>query len=138
MGIGYYEAASLSFGDRPFTSREFEARMASRRPAKLLSEFKMRGLAERLGRGKYRLLSPGNRPDRRAGEWNRVREILLKSHLPMAWSGPTAVELWTRYRYFVSPSVFVREWHMDVPTEAVTSWTSYLRAHRVSTNRARG
>jgi|SRR5271170_4427723 len=138
MGISYYEAASLLFGDRPFTSREFGMRTASRRSAKTLSELKMLGLAVRLERGRYRLLAPGDRPDRRAREWSRVRSLLLNSPLPMAWAGPSAVELWTGHRYFVSPSVFVREWHIEVPRDSVAEWTQFLHHHRVSTDRNRG
>jgi hypothetical protein len=134
MGIDYYEAASLAFGERPFLTREFGSVTASSRAAKTLSELKSRGLVERLGRGSYRLLSPANRPDRRGAEWARARGLLLGSGLPMAWSGPTAVEVWTRNRYFVSPSVFLREWHIEIPTESTRAWRTFLRDHRLSTS----
>lgn len=138
MSFGYYEAAALLFGDRPFTTREFGGRTASPRPAKTLSEFKTRGLAERIGRGRYRLLSPSDRPDRRAEEWDRARRLLLHSGRPMAWSGPSAVEIWTGDRYFVSPSVFRREWYIDIPEDATSQWVDFLRANRLSTNRRSG
>jgi hypothetical protein len=138
MPLGYYEAACLLFGNRTFTTREFAIHTASRRAAKILSEFKSRGLAERKGRGRYRLLSPGARPDRRATEWDRARKILLHSGLPMAWSGPTAVESWTAGRYFVSPSVFRREWHLNVPEGAARRWADYLRRHRLSADHPLG
>ena len=134
MGIDYFEAASLAFGDRPFQAREFGAITASRRAAKTLSELKSRGLAERLGRGRYRLLSPVDRPDRRTAEWERARNLLLGSGLPMAWSGPTAVEVWTRNRYFVSPSMFLKEWHIEVPEKSARAWRAFLRDHRLSTS----
>jgi hypothetical protein len=130
--MDYLEAASLAFGDRPFLAREFGSRTASPRAAKTLSELKARGLVERLGRGRYRLLSPADRPDRRAAEWDRIHGLLLHSGLPMAWSGPTAVEYWTRHRYFVSPSVYLREWHLDVPKEFAAAWHAFLRRHRLS------
>lgn len=134
MGIDYYEAASLAFGERPFLIREFRSLTASPRAAKTLSELKSRGLVERLGRGNYRLVSPAHRPDRRGAEWDRARGLLLGSGLPMAWSGPTAVEFWTRNRYFVSPSVFLREWHIEIPKESTRAWRTFLRDHRLSTS----
>jgi len=134
MSIDYYEAASLSFGERPFSTREFTSRTASPRAAKTLSELKSRGLVERLGRGRYRLLSPSARPDRRAKEWGRAKELLLGSGLPMAWSGPSAVEIWTGGRYYVAPSFFVRLWYIDVPKESLPAWLRFLRDHRLSTN----
>jgi hypothetical protein len=134
MGIDYYEAASLAFGERPFLAREFRSLTASSRAAKTLSEFKSRGLVERLGRGSYRLLSPAERPDRRGAEWELAKDLLLGSGLPMAWSGPTAVEFWTRNRYFFSPSVFLREWHIDIPKESAVRWRGFLRDHRLSTS----
>jgi hypothetical protein len=137
MSIDYYEAASLLFGEEPFSTGEFKSRTASPRAAKTLSELKSRGLAERLGRGRYRLLSPSSRPDRRAKEWDRAKDLLLGSGLPMAWSGPSAVEIWTRGRYYVSPSFFVRMWHIDVPKESVRTWLGFLRDHHLSTDSRR-
>jgi hypothetical protein len=134
MGIDYYEAACLAFAERPFLTREFRSLTASPRAAKTLSELKSRGLVERLGRGSYRLLSPADRPDRRGTEWDRAKGLLLGSGLPMAWCGPTAVEFWTRNRYFVSPSVFLREWHIEVPKESTRAWRAFLRDHRLSTS----
>ncbi len=52
----------------------------------------------------------------------------------MAWCGPTAVEFWTRNRYFYSPSVFLREWHIEVPKESTRDWLAFLRDHRLSTS----
>lgn len=124
----------MAFGGRPFRTSEFASRTASPRAAKTLSELKSRGLAERVGRGRYRLLAPNERPDRRAVEWSRARNLLLGSGLPMAWSGSTAVEHWTRDRYYVSPSVYVRLWHIDVPKESLGSWLGFLREHRLSAN----
>ncbi len=134
MGIDYYEAASLAFGERPFLVREFRSLTASPRAGKTLSELKSRGLVERLGRGRYRLLSPPERPDRRGAEWDRARSLLLGSGLPMAWTGPSAVEFWTRHRYFLSPSAFLREWHIEIPKESTRAWRTFLRNHRLSTS----
>lgn len=128
---------SLSFGTEPFTVEEFRVRIGSLRPVQTLSELKSRGLVLRLGRGRYRLLEPSERPDLRAAEWNRVRSLILDSGLPMAWTGPDAVALWTGWRYTISPTMFLREFHIEVPEEDAGAWSRYLRAHRVSTSHLR-
>lgn len=132
MPISYGEAASLAFGDGPFSIAEFASRTGSLRATRTLSELTLRGEAERLGRGRYRMLSPHERPDRRAGEWARARRRLLGSGLPMAWVGPDAVGVWTGGRYTVSPSVFVREFHLAIPRSSLAEWHAYLRSHHLS------
>ena len=132
MAFDYYEAASLAFGGTPFSTRDFATRTGSLRSAKTLSELKMRGLAERVSRGKYRLLGPSERPDLRSAERARVRRLLLASGLPMAWTGPTGVALWTGGRYHVSPSVYLTEFHISIPGASESAWRSYLHKHRIS------
>ena len=137
MPFTYVEAAALAFGDRPFTVREFAARTGSLRAARTLNELKMRGEAERVARATYRLLRPEERPDRRAGEWTRARRLILESGLPMAWTGPDAVGVWTGWRYSVSPSAYLREFHLEIPRTSLSEWTAYLRSHRLSTDSRR-
>lgn len=50
----------------------------------------------------------------------------------MAWTGSTAVELWTDHRYTVSPSAFYRVFELAVPERSVGTWKKYLRDHRVA------
>lgn len=134
MTIGYSDAIALAFGDSPFSLREFEIRIGSLRPAQTLSELKTRGIVARLGRGRYRLLTPGERPDLRSAEWERVRRLLLSSGLPMGWAGRDAVALWTGWRYTVSPSMYFREFEVVVPENTRREWASYLRLHHISTD----
>ncbi|HEX9709199.1 MAG TPA: hypothetical protein VGB42_04440 [Candidatus Thermoplasmatota archaeon] len=129
----YAAAAALLFGAREFTAREFAIRTGNPRAAKLLSELKHRGLVARTGRGRYRCLGPDERPDLRAAEWGRAREVLLGSGLPMAWDGASAVEAWTRGGYVTSPSVFTREFHLVVPKGRLKAWEAYLRRNGLST-----
>ena len=134
MALTYFDAASLSFGKREFTVGEFAARTGNPRAAKVLSELKHRGLVNRIGRGRYRCLGPEERPDLRFNDWERIRLILLSAPLPKAWSGSSAVELWTSGRYCVSPSAFIREFHLAVPVEHMDRWKAYLENHRISLN----
>lgn len=134
MPFTYCDAISLAFGSRSFEAREFAWKFGSLRPYRRLSELKIRGVVERVGPGRYRLLSPDERPDLRGAEATRVRHALLDSGLPMAWSGPTAVWVWTGGRYTVSPSVYLREFHINVPRIAVDRWRRFLRRGRISTD----
>lgn len=129
----YLDAASLAFGSSTFTVGEFRHRIGTPRAAKLLNEMKTRGLAERTGRGTYRLLSPGERPDLRRAEWDRVRRAILAAPWDMAWSGPTAVEKWTRGRYRLASSPFARDFHVAVARKDVEAWRAYLSRLHVPT-----
>jgi hypothetical protein len=137
MPFDYCEAASLSFGSDAFSIREFASRMGSRRAAQTLNEMKVRGLVERIARGRYRLLGPAERPDLRSSERLRVRGLILASPLPKAWAGPTAVEVWTGGRYRVSPSVYLSEFHLSIPRSSERAWREYLRGHRISADPSR-
>ena len=132
MPLNYEDVGALHFGEDAFTSEEFARRIGTPRAAKILSELKHRGIVARLGHGKYRFLRPGERPDRRLYEWNRTRRIVLDGPAPKAWTGSTAVELWTGHRYTVSPSAFSRVFELAVPARSVGKWKEYLRGHRVA------
>lgn len=137
MSLTYADAAALVFGSRPFTTKEFRGRTGSPRAAKTLSELKRRGLVERVGRGRYRYLEAHERADPRAAEWRRARNAILRADLPKAWTGPSAVEVWTLGRYYVGPSVFLRLFYLVVPSTAAEGWRRYLREHRISTSTRR-
>ena len=134
MSITYADALALAFGERPFAVEDFRIRIGSLRPVQTLSELKSRGIVGRVGRGRYRLLGPSERPDLRAAEWTRVRKAILASGLPMGWTGPEAVTLWTGGRYTVSPTVYLHEFHIEVPRRSERAWRRYLRLRRVSTS----
>jgi hypothetical protein len=134
MSPTYLDAVTLAFGSRPFSVREFSSRIGANRATRLLNEMKVRGWIERTGRGTYRALPPEERRDMRAHEWTRVNRLLLGSRLPMAWTDADAVRVWTGGRYTVSPSAFLREFHIEIPKEKKGEWIVYLRAHRISTD----
>lgn len=131
MALTYYDVISLTFGEKEFTSRELALRTGNKRAAKLLNELKQRGYVARVGRGRYRVLKPAERPDLRDVEWDRVRTIILDGPEPKAWTGSTAVELWTGMKYTLAPSVFLREFHLAVPRNKLSTWKAYLKKHGV-------
>lgn len=133
MSLTYFDAASTLFGRREFSVGEFRRRVGSPRAAKVLNELKTRGLVERMGRGRYRCLGPEERPDLRAVEWRRVRDVMREAPLWWAWAGSSAVEAWTRGRYKLSPSPFVREFHVGIHETDRKKWEAYLHRHGVST-----
>jgi hypothetical protein len=132
MALTYDEAGSLVFGDAEFTTSEFDRRLGVNGGAKVLSELKRRGVVRRMGRGRYRFLSPSERPDLRSVEWDRVRKIILGGPNPKAWTGATAVEVWTRGDYLVSPSAFARVFSLAIPKESLSVWEAYLLKNGLS------
>lgn len=133
MSLTYLDAGTLVFGGTEFGSSEFNRRLGIDRGAKILSEMKRRGLVSRTGHGRYRFLSPSERPDLRSLEWGRVRRLILRGPNPKAWTGPTAVEVWTRGRYAVSPSAFTRVFSIAIPEKSLAIWKNYLEKSRLST-----
>jgi hypothetical protein len=134
MSLGYAEALSSLFGAEPFTATEFARRANVPRAAKILSELKSRGIVERTGRGVYRNLAPRERPDLRTSEWSRVRDVVLAGPDPKAWTGKTAVEIWTAGRYRLAPSAFFRVFEVSIPRDRVAAWERYLAERKVRTH----
>jgi hypothetical protein len=132
MPLTFEEAGALAFGESEFSSSEFGRRLGIDGGAKVLSELKHRGVVARTGRGRYRFLTPSERPDLRSLEWGRVRRILLDGPDPKAWTGSTAVEVWTRGGYVVAPSAFARVFALAVPERSIQLWEKYLRRHGLS------
>lgn len=132
VGLTYLDVTSLAFGESEFTADDFARRTGHPAPAKALSEMKRRGLVERVARGRYRVLAPNERPDLRAIEWRRVRDVVAGAPIEKAWTGPTAVETWTEGRYRISPSPFTREFHVAVPKPKLEDLKDYLKAHGVA------
>ncbi len=133
MTLTYNDVVSSLFGDKTFSSGEFARRTGNPRAAKVLSELKHRGLVERVGRGAYRCLSPGDRPDLRGSEWARVRDVVLSGPDPKAWAGETAVEHWTGGRYKLALSLYSRVFCLAIPSGREENWRKYLTDHGVST-----
>jgi hypothetical protein len=132
MPTTYVDALDNLYGSSEFTVRDFSTRVGNPRAGKLLSDLKARGYVARVGRGRYRRLSPAERPDLRPFEWRRVREALLSGPGEKAWTGESAVEVWTGGRYRTSPSAFVRFFTMAVPPGSLEGWDLYLRSKGLS------
>lgn len=132
MVLSYLDAIDHLYGGSEFTVPDFATRVGNPRAAKLLSDLKRRGHLARVGRGRYRRLAPGERPDLRRYEWRRARNALLEGPTPKAWAGASAVEVWTGGRYRVSPSVFLRVFTLAVPRSDLLRWRRYLRSRGLS------
>lgn len=131
MGITYTDILSLHFGNSEFTTDDVRIILRTDRSAKLLSDLKFKGVLERTGKGRYRILAPFERIDNRSFEWKRVERIVNMSPFSFAWSGPSAVERWTNGGYLVAPNPYFRTFHIDVNTKDLEGWKEYLRAHSV-------
>lgn len=133
MALTYEDVGTRYFGIREFSSREFAMRLNTPRAAKTLAELKVRGVVTRTGRGRYRFLAPTERPDLRAAEWARVKAAILSAPFAKAWTGPSAVELWTGSRYMVSASPYLRIFNVAILPGDRLEWTRYLRKSGVAT-----
>lgn len=134
MALTYGDALPSLFGSKPFTAREFARRANAPRAAKILSELKRRGIVERLERGTYRCLGPEERPDLRPAEWSRVRHVILEGPSRKAWTGRSAVEIWTGGRYRLAPSPFYRVFELAIPASREADWRKYLASRNVATH----
>ncbi len=89
-----------TFGARPFSVGEFEATFPSPRPHRTLSELKLRGFVERVGRGSYRVVAPERWAAARASlTVDAVERSLSKAPWPYAFTRGSAVRLWSAGRY---------------------------------------
>lgn len=132
MPTSYLDVIDHLYGSSEFSVRDFSARVGNPRAGKLLSELKARGYVERVSRGRYRRLGPSERPDTRRFEWRRVHNVLRDGPGPKAWTGESAVEVWTEGKYRTSPSAFVRYYTLAVPRGSLPRWDRYLRTRGLS------
>jgi len=132
MALTYSDTVSALYGDREFSVAEFSRAINSPRASRTLSELKRRGVVARVGRGRYRCLGPSEKPDLRAAEYRRVRGIARALPYRFAWTGPSAVEVWTDGRYSAPPSLALSELHIAVEATDVGPTLRYLRSHGIS------
>ena len=132
MALTYLDVIISRFGENEFTAKELAILTGNSRSAKLLSELKMRGIVERVGRGKYRVPPLYERPDTRIIEWERVRNVIINAPWKKAWTGSTAVEVWTNRRYKISPNPYLRVFHLLILKSELDEWKKYLRRSGVS------
>ncbi len=130
--LTYSDVIISRFGENEFTAKELVILTENSRSAKLLSELKMRGIVERVDRGKYRVLPLSERPDTRIIEWRRARNIIINAPWKKAWTGSTTVEVWTNGRYKISPNPYLRVFHLSVLKPELDKWRKYLRRFGIS------
>jgi hypothetical protein len=62
-----------------------------------------------------------------------VRNVVLGGPDPKAWTGETALEVWTGGRYRIAPSLYFRVFELAVPRNRSGFWSRYLADRGVST-----
>lgn len=132
MGLTYYDVLSFHFRNSEFTAEDVRILLRNERSAKLLSDLKFKGLVERTGRGRYRVLSPSERVNNRSHEWKRVERVVSSSPYAFAWAWSSAVEKWTDGAYIVSPNPYYRDYYIEVNDKETAKWNEYLKSHSVS------
>lgn len=127
----YSDVLSLHFRDSEFTAEDVRILLRLDRSAKLLSDLKFKGIVERTGRGKYRLLSPSERVDNRSHEWTRIERIVRSSPYEYAFTWSSAVEKWTNGAYIIGPNPYYRPYYIEVNVKDLGKWNEYLIEHSV-------
>ncbi len=115
------------FGNEIFTVAQFRDTFYSPDARKVLSDFHRLGLAERVGRGLYRIIPPADRFRQIVRKTEAPLEAPESSGLPYAYSDATAVSIWTDGSYWTGFTKAVRPLHMKVRTEDVSEWKRSFR-----------
>ena len=131
MSYLYKDFIKDRFGYEEFTVEEFEFETDNERAGKLLSELKLRGVLEHVGRGKYRLKRTSNR-NKLLNEINHDKKIILNAPFPIAFTGNTAVEIWTGGRYIISPNPFMKVFYVEVRKDDINRFKAYLKNNHIS------
>jgi len=117
-----------AFGDHPFTVRRFEATFPASRAYRTLSELRVGGYAERVGRATYRARPPHEWLAAGTTQVTEVEAALSSAELEFAFDGPTAVALWTSGRYLASSAAGFQPPHIVVRKKEAARWVSFLRS----------
>jgi hypothetical protein len=132
MGMTYFDVLKMEFGRREFSVSDIARVTGNDRPRKLLSEMKMSGKIRRTGRGTYVIPRPIKKVDSRSMEWKRVRDSILKAPFEKAWTGSTAVEIWTDGAYVTMPNSYLLVYDLLVRNADMGRWKEYLERHSIS------
>ena len=128
--MSYYELWNvLSNWKREFTTREFSSVFASPDPNKVLHDMSAKGLLEKEGWGKYRVNSPEEYLYKRI-DVPKGYELLKKTDMEYALTGPDAVFIWTKGGYQVDRFFGFYPIHLKVKNEDLGRWKKFLNSKR--------
>src|SRR5690349_15880898 len=118
-----------TFGARPFSVGEFEVTFPSPRPHRTLSDLKIKGFVERVGRGTYRTVPPARWAAERASlTLADVERTLAAAPWPYAFTASSAVRVWTRGRYTAGRTPGYQPVEIAVRARDARRWKDFLRA----------
>lgn len=127
-----------TFGERPFTVGQFEVTFPSPRPHRTLSDLKLRGFVERVGRGEYRTLAPERWARHRSSlTVEDVERALTEAPWPYAFTAASAVRVWTRGRYAAGSTPGYQAVDIAVRSKDVRRWKDFLSARGVVAREAK-
>lgn len=117
------------FGDQPFESSYLDWFLSEGMVKKTLHFLEKRGWVQRIRRGNYVCVSP-NEIFRSMVRF-KVPRLLAEAGRKYAYTGASAVEVWTGYSYLQ------RSWEhsayfVKVLKQDVNSWTNYFRSHKIN------
>jgi hypothetical protein len=115
---------------------EFEVSFPTPRPYHTLSELKLKGFVERVGRGRYRAVAPDAWAERKAEGAADVERALEASSWPFAFTASSAVHAWTGGRYSAGSTAAYRPVEIAVRASDVPAWRRYLSTRGVGFRKA--
>ncbi len=123
-----YGWLNVAFGRAPFTIFEFRANFPSPSPAKVLFDLCRLGFIETGKRGEYNVVSPEERIRRKVEHAEHLFGIPSKAGLPYAYSGDTAISIWTDGGYWAGFTRGFRPFHVEVLRRDVGGWLAFFKS----------
>jgi hypothetical protein len=114
---------------KEFTMREFCSIFASPDPNKVLHDMARKGLLERSGWGKYRVNSPEEYLSRRTNI-SQAYELLNRSNMDYALTGPDAVFFWTKGGYQIDRFFGFYPIHLKVKKDDLRKWQKFFASRK--------
>lgn len=124
--MSYYELWTIiGKWRREFSTGDFVRTFYSPDPNKVLHDMAKKGMLERIGTGKYRVIDSGEYLSERYDS-NKAYSFLSSSKLPYALTGVDAVYVWTRGGYNVDRFFGFYPIHIKVGKTSVKRWKRLL------------
>jgi hypothetical protein len=127
LDLSYYELWNvLSQWKKEFTVKDFASSFTSPDPSKVLFDMSKKGLLEKTGWGKYRVVPQAEYATRKASI-PAAYDMVKKAELPYAFSGPDGVFFWTKGGYNVDRFSGFYPITLAVKREDSAKWQNFFR-----------
>ncbi len=128
--MSYYELWNvMSQWKAEFTTREFAATFVSPDPNKVLHDMSRKGMLEKTGRGRYKVIPQNEYVKKRTG-LEDAYEIVERAGLPYAFTKGDAVLVWTKGGYNAGRFFGYYPVMLRVARKDLKKWENYFRSEK--------